>query len=195
MRRVARPPFLSRPLRTAIATLLCAASVFAALPADAATYWTVPDLMKSFFASSKKVTYKRVSLADSEATDIAKRLGVESIKRDWLVYYGESDGRRDGYAIVDAEKGMHEAIDFAVRFTDGGAVARIEVMAYREAYGDEIRSARFRAQFSGKTASHAITAGKDIDIVSGASISCRSIAVGIKRDVLVLETALKNRSL
>ena len=43
-------------------------------------------------------------------------------------------------------------------------------MAYREAYGDQVRSERFREQFVGKTARDPITAGQDIDIISGATL-------------------------
>jgi Na+-translocating ferredoxin:NAD+ oxidoreductase RnfG subunit len=167
----------------------------AVLPAYAATYWTVPGVMKSFFSSSKRVTFKRVTLPESAAAEIAKKLGTGSVQREWVIYLGETDGRLDGYAIVDDEKGMHEPIDFAVRFTPKGAVDRVEVMVYREPYGDEVRSDRFRAQFQGKTAVDPIMAGKDIDIVSGATISSRSMALGVKRDALVLQTALKSGSL
>ncbi|NUQ77854.1 MAG: FMN-binding protein [Polyangiaceae bacterium] len=179
----------------ALAGALLAGALLAALPAYAATYWTVPGVMKSFFSSSKRVTFKRVTLPEAAAAEIAKKLGIANLKREWVIYLGETDGRLDGYAIVDDEKGMHEPIDFAVRFTPKGAVERVEVMVYREPYGDEVRSDRFRAQFQGKTAADPITAGKDIDIVSGATISSRSMALGVKRDALVLQTALKSGSL
>jgi Na+-translocating ferredoxin:NAD+ oxidoreductase RnfG subunit len=173
---------------------MAVACFVAVLPAHGATYWTVPEVLKSFFASSKKVGYRKVVLSDAEATEIGKKLGAP-VKRDWVVYVAESDGRRDGYAIKDQEKGMHEPIDFAVKFSTSGAVERIEILEYREAYGDEVRGERFRAQFRGKTASDPITAGKDIDIVSGASISSRSVALGVKRDTLVLQLALKRGGL
>lgn len=178
-----------------LASALAAGALLAVLPAYAATYWTVPGVMKSFFSSSKRVTFKRVTLPEADASEIAKKLGASQVRRDWVIYLGETDGRLDGYAIVDDEKGMHEPIDFAVRFTPKGAVERVEVMVYREPYGDEVRSDRFRAQFQGKTAGDPITAGKDIDIVSGATISSRSMAVGVKRDALILQTALKSGSL
>jgi hypothetical protein len=181
--------------RKSIVALVVAAIALVAVPAHATTYWTVPAVMKSFFPTSKKVTYKRVTLGAPEVAEITKRLGVDSIKHDWVVYYGETDGHRDGYAIVDEEKGMHDPIDFAVRFTDAGAVDRVEVMVYREAYGEEIRSSRFRSQFGGKTGGDAITAGKDIDVISGASISSKSMAVGVKRGVLVIQAAMKSRLL
>src|SRR5262249_29211143 len=109
-----------RVMKTARASLMIAALVVAfasvALPAHAATYFTVASVMKSFFPSSKKVSFKRITLTPAEAAEISKRVGVESIKKEWVVYIGETDGKRDGFAIVDEEKGMHDPIDFAVRF-------------------------------------------------------------------------------
>lgn len=181
-----------RLVHLAFATAL--ACLAAALPAYGATYWTIPTVLKSFFSSSKKVGYRKVALSDADAAEIAKKIGT-AIKRDWVVYVAESDGAHDGYAIKDEEKGLHEPIDFAVKFSASGAVDRVEILEYREAYGDEVRGDRFREQFRGKTASDPITAGKDIDIVSGASISSRSVALGVKRDALILQLALKRGSL
>ena len=185
-------PRPSRWLAPLLALLAFSAALFAAPPASAATYWTVPSVLKSFFASSKKVSHRRITLSEEDAAAIAQKLEVASVKRDWVVYVGEADGAVDGYAIVDSEKGMHELIDFAVRFSTAGAVERVEILEYREPYGDEVRRDRFRAQFSGKTASDPIAVGKDTDIVPGASISSRSIAAGDKRDALIFAAASKN---
>jgi Na+-translocating ferredoxin:NAD+ oxidoreductase RnfG subunit len=173
-----------------------------ALPAAAAEYWSAKSVLGSFFkgvAQPSKVTFKHVVLSDAEATEIGKQLGTGPVKRDWSIYFTQTDDKRDerfGLAIVgDNEIGLHEPIDFAVHFSSAGAVDRVEIMAYREAYGEEVRSERFRQQFVGKTARDAITAGKDIDVVSGASYSSKSVALGVKRDTLVLSTALKNGAL
>lgn len=191
---MARPRSSSlAPLRR-LAAALALTAVSVALPAYAATYWTLPEVLKSFFTSSKKVTYKKITLDEPTADEIGKKLGAP-IKREWVVYVAESDGRRDGFAIKDQEKGMHEPIDFAVQFTPSGVIERVEILEYREPYGDEVRSSRFREQFKGKSASDPLTAGKDIDIVSGATISSRSVALGAKRDILVLTAAMKSGSL
>jgi electron transport complex protein RnfG len=178
----------------AVAPLL--AFLGAALPAHATDYWTNGDLLADFFQTAKnpgrKVRYKPCTLSDVDAAAIGKKLGSE-IKKTWSVYVAEDDpSKRVGFALLDAEIGLHEPIDFGVQYGLSGAVERVEIRAYREAYGDQVRSERFRKQFVGKTAADPITAGQDIAIVTGASISSRSMAQGVKRDTLVLQAALKS---
>jgi len=167
----------------------------AALPAHATDYWTNEALLADFFKAGKspRVRYKPVTLSDAEAAEIGKKLGAP-VKKTWSVYVAEEaeDKKRLGYALLDQEIGLHEPIDFGVRFGVGGAVERVEIRAYREAYGDEVRQERFRKQFVGKTAGDPIVAGKDVDIISGATYSSKAMALGVKRDALVLQTALKN---
>lgn len=184
----------SAPAR--LAAGFCFALLGAAIPAHAAEYWKPLALLTDFFKgpAKPKVAPKSVTLSDAEAADIAKKLGTDPsrVKRTWNIYVGQADGKRTGYAILDAEIGLHEPIDFGVRFDDKGTVQRLEIMAFREPYGDGVTADRFRRQFVGKTAADTITAGKDIDIVSGATLSSRSVALGVKRDALVLQAALKN---
>jgi hypothetical protein len=175
---------------------LLLAALGAALPAHATDYWSKTGLLGDFFKTAKRVTYRQVTLSDAEASAIAKKLGADLRTKTWSIYFGEDENKkRTGYAVLDQEIGLHELIDFGVRFGLGGAVERVEIMAYREPQGDQVRSDRFRQQFVGKKAADPIVAGRDIDIISGASISSKSVALGVKRDTLVLDTALKNGSL
>ncbi|MFO0762862.1 MAG: FMN-binding protein [Byssovorax sp.] len=201
---LAQPP-RSNPRRRpraelALAALGCVLGL--ALPAAAVEYWTPRAVLGSFFTGASKesrITFKRVTLSDAEAEAIGKQLGTEPVKKDWPVYFTQTGDKRDpafGLAIVgDQQIGLHEPIDFAVHFRGDGAVDRVEIMAYREAYGDEVRTERFRKQFVGKTAADPIVAGKDIDVISGASYSSKSVALGVKRDTLVIAAALKNGAL
>lgn len=172
--------------------LLLAALAFV-LPAHATQYFTPGKLLGDFFATAAGVSPRSVTLGAADVAAIGQKLGAPLSKATWSVYVAEDkDKKRLGYAVLDHEIGLHEAIDYGVRFGLSGAVERVEIMEYREAYGDEVRSDRFRRQFVGKTASDPIVAGRDIDIVSGASYSSRALALGIKRDTLVLQAALKN---
>jgi electron transport complex protein RnfG len=187
--------FLSLPMRnprlSAPLGLLLAALAFA-LPAHATQYFTPSELLTEFFKDCK-VGWQPATLTDADVAEIGKKLGAKLEKKAWNVYVAKNgDGKRVGYAILDHEIGLHELIDYGVRFGLSGAVERVEIREFREPYGDEVRSERFRKQFVGKTANDPIVAGRDIDIVSGASYSSKALALGIKRDTLVLQAALKN---
>ena len=156
-----------------------------------AVYWTVPDLMRSFFCDSDRVTYMHMTLDDAAVARIAAATGQTPKKRDLTIYVGKSGEHDTGFALIDEELGQHQPIDFAVLFDPTGAVQRVEIVAYREAYGEEVRAERFRRQFIGKRAKDAIVAGHDIDIISGASISSRSVADGVKRDAAIISDVLR----
>jgi Na+-transporting NADH:ubiquinone oxidoreductase subunit NqrC len=64
-------------------------------------------------------------------------------------------------------------------------------MDYRESYGYEIRNIEWRNQFVGKTAADPLKLGRDIHIISGATLSSRHIADGVKRLLATYEVAFK----
>jgi hypothetical protein len=182
--------------RSSLPAGLLLAALGATVPAHATEYWTSEALLKDFFQTEKnpdrRVRLKPMSLPAAEVAAISKKLGVP-VKQDWNFYIGvDGNQARLGYALLDNEIGLHEPIDFGVHFGLGGAVERVEIRAYREAYGDAVRSARFRRKFVGKTPADPIVAGRDVDIISGATLSSKAMALGVKRDTLVLEAALKN---
>jgi len=154
-------------------------------------YFTARDLLADFFKSSQNVTYKKVQLDGSETQKLAQRLGYTPSKSSYTFYVATSGARVDGYAFIDEEKGAHLPITFAVKLSPTGKVMRQEIVVYREARGDEVRDERFRAQFVGKSAADAIDTDSDIQAVSGATISSRAMAVGVKRAVVLFDELLK----
>jgi|SRR6185369_5215368 Na+-translocating ferredoxin:NAD+ oxidoreductase RnfG subunit len=154
-------------------------------------YFTARDLLADFFKSSQNVTYKKVQLDGSETQKLAQRLGYTPSKSSYTFYVATSGARVDGYAFIDEEKGEHLPITFAVKLSPTGKVMRQEIVVYRESRGDEVRDERFRAQFVGKSAADAIDTDSDIQAVSGATISSRAMAVGVKRAVVLFDELLK----
>jgi hypothetical protein len=65
----------------------------------------------------------------------------------------------------------------------GFRVLRADVLEYTGARGREVRRAGFRRQFVGKGPGDAIRVGEDIDAVTGATISSRAMAAGVRRAV------------
>lgn len=158
------------------------------LPAEAAgTFFTTPQVLKEFFPNSQRVSYRKVKLGPAELAAVQGRLGYKPTKPEYVVFVATTGAHVDGYAIIDEELGQHEQITFAVKLSSEGVVERHEVMVYRESYGEEITDSRFRRQFQGKTAKDPVRAGVDIDVVTGATISSRSMAIGVRRSLVLLD--------
>lgn len=155
--------------------------------AIAKVYWSKADVLRSFFADCEKVTYSKFELDEETLRSLHKRLGYLPHTKKLTVYYGLKAGEVRGYAVIDHERGQHEPITFAVLVDETGHARRLEVMVYREAYGDEIRQARFRKQFAGKTVTDAVRQGRDITAVSGATISSKAMARGVKRALTLVD--------
>ncbi len=172
--------------------LAAALLLLAAAPARAdQVYFTPRDLLADFFHTSQNVTYKKVELDPAALTRLRHRLGYTPPKPSYTFYVATSGGRTDGYAFIDEEKGEHLPITFAVKLSPEGKVLRQEIVVYREARGDEVRDERFRAQFVGKSARDAIDTNQDIQAISGATISSRAMAVGVKRAVVLFDELVK----
>ena len=154
-------------------------------------YFTPRDLLADFFRTSQNVTYKKVELDAAGKQRLQHRLGYHPARDSYTFYVATSGGRIDGYAFIDEEKGEHLPITFAVKLSPEGKVQRQEIVVYREARGDEVRDERFRAQFVGKSARDAIDTDEDIMAVSGATISSRAMAVGVKRAVVLFDELVK----
>lgn len=179
------------------ALALAACLLGLAIPAGAAAqeYFTVRQLLAEQFKGSASVRYVRVRPNSEQRAKIGRKLGRELSKADYTVYVAQTGERIDGYALFDDELGQHEPISFATFFDAQGKVTRVEVVAYREPYGDGVRAVRFRQQFIGKHAQSGFAPQADIDAISGATISSRALCVGVQRAALLLdETVLHGRT-
>lgn len=151
------------------------------------SYYSTRAILTAFFPKSERVTYKTTVLDPSLRTRLAQRLGYEPARDRYTIFVAQTQGRVDGYAVIDDEVGLHQPITFATRLSSHGMVERVEIMVYREPRGDEVRDARFRKQFEGRTAQDPMRLDRDIDAVSGATISSASMAVGVRRAAVLVE--------
>jgi hypothetical protein len=179
---------LGGPARAASAP---AADSGAAQSRGESSYYSTRAILAEFFPRSERVTYRTFSLDAAARARLAQRLGYAPARDRYTIFVATTQGKIDGYAVVDDEKGLHQPITFATRLSPRGTVERVEIMVYREPRGDEVRDVRFRKQFEGKSAQDGFRLNRDIDAVSGATVSSASLATGVRRAaVLVEELAL-----
>ena len=134
----------------------------------------------SIAESAYAMQYLSIEEAQKQAFPSATHFSEVQSGRVWRA---EAGGRVAGFFIFDRVVGKHLYIDYAVALAPGGRVQRVEILAYRESYGGEIRSPSWLAQFVGKTSGSALKVGSDIRNISGATLSCAHVTEGVKRIV------------
>ncbi|WP_028081525.1 FMN-binding protein [Solimonas soli] len=143
---------------------------------QATTYLTV-DQAQAQMLPGATLTQDFRQLTPAQIAAIRKDSG-QSPLNDQLKAWRASDG---SWFIVDEVVGKHEFITFAVTIDGGGAVRRVEVLDYREAYGSQVREAAWLAQFVGKKRGAPLALGDDIKNISGATLSSKHISDGVRR--------------
>ncbi len=80
-----------------------------------------------------------------------------------------------GYAFIDKASSKTAKFDYLVIFNEKVEIVSSKVLIYREEYGGEIGSNRWLKQFIGKTGKDRVNMNTNIDAISGATISVRSM--------------------
>ena len=165
--------------------LIPLASLAIVLPAQAAVYLSVEQAQKVLFPDAQFVSDFRVLTAEQERA-IEKDCGINVRNRNmriWRVSTG-------GWFILDEVVGRHENIPYALALNADGSVKGIEILEYRESYGGQVRDVLWRAQFIGKRHGAELTLTKDIQNISGATLSSRHITDGVKRLLATYDVVL-----
>ncbi|MEO9891209.1 FMN-binding protein [Aurantibacter sp.] len=84
-----------------------------------------------------------------------------------------------GYVFVDQAPSKTAKFDYLVLFNNKLEIVHSKILIYREEYGGEIGSKRWLKQFFGKTGSDRVDYETNIDGISGATISVRSMTIAM----------------
>jgi Na+-translocating ferredoxin:NAD+ oxidoreductase RnfG subunit len=86
-----------------------------------------------------------------------------------------------GYFVTDQVIGKFEKIDYAAALNAEGVVTSVRILKYRESHGHEVAGLDWLAQFEGGDATAKFKVGRDIDGITGATLSCVHMAEGMRR--------------
>jgi Na+-translocating ferredoxin:NAD+ oxidoreductase RnfG subunit len=165
----------------------------AAQPAHAVEYYSLEQVQRALFPAATEFKPRSFLLTQEQRESIARKADVRVRNAQVQAWEARLAQGLLGYVLVDAVTGKHEFIDYAVALSPAGSLVAIEIMAYRESYGGQIRDERWRAQFIGKGAADALKVEADIKNISGATLSCVHVTDGVRRLVATFEVALKDR--
>jgi Na+-translocating ferredoxin:NAD+ oxidoreductase RnfG subunit len=91
-----------------------------------------------------------------------------------------------GYLVESQVVGRSGPFDIAVLFDEQRTVKRAVVVSYPWTHGRGVSGHSFTCQFEGKDPKDAIEIGTDIDAVTGATISCKAMAQGVREAIKCL---------
>lgn len=156
----------------------------------AVQYLTVEQAQRALFPAAAHFNAADVRLTPEQTKAIEQMSGVRVREPHQRIWRAEANNKPLGWLIVDEVYGKHEFITYAVAIDTIGAVQGIEILDYRETYGGEVRNAQWRQQFVGKTANDPLRLDGDIKNISGATLSSRHIADGVRRLLALYKVAL-----
>jgi len=92
-----------------------------------------------------------------------------------------------GYAVIVEEIGKHRPITFVVGIGTDHKIKDAALMVYREPYGGEVRDRRFLKQYRGKDLKAPLLPYRDIQNISGATLSVEAIGRGSKKALALVD--------
>jgi Na+-translocating ferredoxin:NAD+ oxidoreductase RnfG subunit len=146
----------------------------------------VEDIISSEFISTYAISLHKYELPDDLKSQTEKQVQQKFFKDYvylWKICQGDSIA---GYAILDNTYGKSLPITFLVIFSPTGEIRKVEIIRYREPYGGAVGSRRWLDQFIGKSSENDFKVDRDIDTISGATISVNSVTRAVQKLALIV---------
>jgi hypothetical protein len=122
-----------------------------------------------------------IQIPDSIQIEISNIVKQNFFRDQLHVWHITNEDSLNAIAILDNVIGKSMPITFFVIFTTLSQIQHVEIVKYRESYGGEIKSRRWLDQFKNRDTSSDFKIGKDINGISGATLSANSISHGVNK--------------
>lgn len=147
---------------------------------DLQVYLTKKRALEIAFPGAEKIDKERRWLTEEQKQAIEKIALMKIGENRFSYYVGKKSGKATGYMVIDHIIGKSFPITFMTVLNVDGTVRDVEVMVYREPRGWEVRYPSFMSQFFGRNARSDF---REINSITGATLSVRAITKGVKKAV------------
>jgi Na+-translocating ferredoxin:NAD+ oxidoreductase RnfG subunit len=148
----------------------------ASIQAHAEIYMTEEAATKSLFPG-EKFDKAQIELDPKQIEKLTKESG-ERVRSGAVKVY---KSKNKDTVFIDQVLGKHEMITYAVGIDRGGKVKGLEILEYRETYGNQVKEENWKQQFVGKTKISPLKLNEDIKGISGATLSSAHVTAGVRR--------------
>lgn len=171
--------------------LALVATCAAAAPAFATQYLNAEQAQKLMFPEADSFRSQPLALDTAQMRQVEELAHLPARSVQWRVVGAYKGDALLGYMVLDDVIGKFELISYAVGVNPDASVRQVEILAYRESHGSEVRLPAWRKQFVGKTAKGGgLAVGAGIANISGATLSCTHVTDGVRRIAAVAQVAL-----
>jgi Na+-transporting NADH:ubiquinone oxidoreductase subunit NqrC len=162
-----------------------------AAPAFATQYLSTEQAQKLMFPEADAFRSQPLALDSAQMRAVEELARVPARSAQWRVVGAYKGDALLGYVVLDDVVGKFELISYAVGINLDASVRQVEILAYRESHGGEVRLPAWRKQFVGKTArGGGLAIGAGVASISGATLSCTHVTDGVRRIAAVAQVAL-----
>lgn len=137
---------------------------------------------------NKDFAIEKIDWFDNSSGNITVRAG------NVVVYSIKMNGNVSGFALFSQSKGRFDYFDYMILVSMAGKIEKVKVLKYISEHGGEIRSSKWLAQFIGYEGGPLIY-GKDIQALTGATISAGSITSDIQILLGLMQSYLKDNQM
>ena len=147
--------------------------------------------LKQGLAGSASLTKELFNLSLDQKNQM-KKIAAESSDDSFVFYYGKSaQGKLEIACTVVSQQGKEGPMTIGVCFDPSGLVNKVTILEFSEERGKPVKEQTFLKQFNGKKVSDAFQVGKDIDGISGATISSKAVSEAVRKAGFAFKTFVK----
>jgi FMN-binding domain len=162
------------------------------VPAQEGVFLKEEEAPKAVFPEGTAFERREIRSTDELKAHIRDRMGKVKTsvwENSYVTFIARKGESILGYAVIVEEIGKHRPITFIVAVGTDRKIKDVALMAYREAYGGEVRDNRFLRQYRGKEIKDPLLPYRDIQNISGATMSVEAIGRGSKKALAVIEAS------
>ena len=176
-------------LLAALPLLILACLYFSNSPSESKVFMNREEALKTAFPDADKIEKLELFLNGEQVKEIESLSKSKLESKLFIVYEGKKAGETLGYAIIDTHslRTMTETVMFVMNAD--GTLRQAEILAFFEP-PEYMAGNNWIALFYGKSAQDSLRLGKDIPVITGATITSDSLAQAVRRALAIFRVGV-----
>lgn len=152
------------------------------------TLMSLKEYLKSELAGSGKLSKETFKLDDKQKKELVA-IAENAQDTSFTFFYGKSEeGKLNKACTVVPQQGKEGPMTVGVCMDSSGLVSSVSVLTNEEERGKKALTQKFLNQFKAKGLGSSFQVGKDIDGVTGATVTSQAISEAVRKSVFAYKT-------